>query len=83
MQSVPYGRGAAPHPEHRQESGALKESMPLLGWASSGTEPQVLSIQEALFAPQVTVPAVESLGRICGAPAVACPLALPIAIAGE
>nr|WP_325200850.1 amino acid decarboxylase [uncultured Oscillibacter sp.] len=41
------------------------------------------SIREALFAPQETVPAEKSLGRICGAPTVACPPAVPIAVSGE
>ena len=30
-----------------------------------------------------TVPAEESLGRICGAPTVSCPPAVPIAVSGE
>ena len=41
------------------------------------------SIREALFAPQETVPAEASLGRLCGAPTVACPPAIPIAVSGE
>ena len=41
------------------------------------------SIREALFALQETVPAEASLGRVCGAPTVACPPAIPIAISGE
>lgn len=44
---------------------------------------QVLSIRQALFAPHETVPAAEALGRICGAPTVACPPAIPIAVSGE
>ena len=44
---------------------------------------RVLSIREALFAPQETVPAEECLGRICGAPTVSCPPAVPIAVSGE
>ena len=44
---------------------------------------RVLSVREALFAPQETVPAEESLGRICGAPTVSCPPAVPIAVSGE
>ena len=44
---------------------------------------RVLSVREALFAPQETVPAEESLGRICGAPTVSCPPAMPIAVSGE
>jgi len=43
----------------------------------------VCSIREALFAPQETVPAQAALGRVCGAPTVACPPAIPIAVSGE
>lgn len=44
---------------------------------------RVLSVRQALFAPQETVPAEESLGRVCGAPTVSCPPAVPIAVSGE
>ncbi len=44
---------------------------------------RVRSIREALFAPQETVPAEESLGRVCGGPTVSCPPAVPIAVSGE
>jgi arginine/lysine/ornithine decarboxylase/ferredoxin len=44
---------------------------------------RVLSVREALFAPHETVPAEESLGRICGAATVSCPPAVPIAVPGE
>ena len=44
---------------------------------------RTLSIREALFAPQESVPAEESLGRVCGAPTVGCPPAVPIAVSGE
>ena len=44
---------------------------------------RVLSIRGALFAPQESVPAEESLGRVCGAPTVGCPPAVPIAVSGE
>ena len=43
----------------------------------------VCSIREAVLAPHETVPAAEALGRVCGAPAVGCPPAVPIAMAGE
>lgn len=43
----------------------------------------VRSIREALFAPHETIPAPEGLGRVCGAPTVACPPAIPIAVSGE
>lgn len=43
----------------------------------------VCSVREAVFAPCETVLAAESLGRVCGAPTVACPPAIPIAVSGE
>ena len=43
----------------------------------------VQSIRQALFAPHEAIPAEQSLGRICGAPTVACPPAIPIAVSGE
>ena len=42
-----------------------------------------LSVREAMFAPHETVPIRDALGRICGAPTVACPPAIPIAVSGE
>ena len=44
---------------------------------------QVCSVREALFAPRETIPAAQSLGRVCGAPTVGCPPAIPIAVSGE
>lgn len=44
---------------------------------------QAVSIREALFSPHETIPAVEGLGRICAAPTVSCPPAIPIAVSGE
>ena len=44
---------------------------------------RVMSIRQALFAPHRRIPAGESLGKICGAPTVACPPAIPIAVSGE
>ena len=44
---------------------------------------RVLSVRQALFAPSERIPAGESLGRICGAPTVGCPPAVPIAVCGE
>ena len=41
------------------------------------------SIREAVFAPHETMPARDALGRVCGAPTVACPPAIPIAVSGE
>lgn len=44
---------------------------------------QSLSVREAFFARQELIPVNESLGRICGAPAVSCPPAIPIVVSGE
>ncbi len=44
---------------------------------------RALSARQALFAPRETVPAGKSLGRICGAPTVSCPPAVPAAMSGE
>ena len=44
---------------------------------------RVCSVREALLAPRKTVPAAQSLGRVCGAPTVGCPPAIPIAVSGE
>ena len=41
------------------------------------------SIREAVFAPHETIPVRDALGRVCGAPTVACPPAIPIAVSGE
>lgn len=44
---------------------------------------QEMTVRQALFAPQETVSVKEALGRICGAPTVSCPPAIPIAVSGE
>lgn len=44
---------------------------------------QAVSIRQSLFAPHRTVSPAEALGLICGAPTVACPPAIPIAVSGE
>ncbi|MDE7243244.1 MAG: amino acid decarboxylase [Oscillospiraceae bacterium] len=43
----------------------------------------VCSIREAMFAPREVIPVREAAGRICGAPLVGCPPAVPIVAAGE
>lgn len=42
-----------------------------------------LSIREAFFAKSESVGIADAIGRICGAPAVSCPPAIPVAVAGE
>lgn len=44
---------------------------------------RVLSVREALFAPQEIVPVRDAVGRICGAPTVSCPPAIPVVVSGE
>ena len=45
--------------------------------------PRACTLREAVFSPQVRVPVREAAGRICGAPAVSCPPAVPVAVSGE
>ena len=44
---------------------------------------RVCSLRQALFSPCQTVPVEKALGRVCGAPTVSCPPAVPIAVSGE
>ena len=44
---------------------------------------QKLTIREAIFATQETVPVSTAVGRICGSPTVSCPPAIPIVVSGE
>lgn len=59
---------------------ATENSQPVLPLAKGE---RVLSVREALFAPHETIQAEASLGRVCGAPTVSCPPAIPIAVTGE
>lgn len=56
---------------------ARKENLPMARGES------VCSIREAFFRPHETVSAAEAQGRICAAPTVACPPAIPIVVSGE
>lgn len=42
-----------------------------------------MTVREAIFSPAESVAAENALGRICAAPAVSCPPAIPIAVSGE
>lgn len=44
---------------------------------------QKCSVREAFFAPHEQIPVQEAVGRICGAPTVGCPPAIPIVVSGE
>lgn len=64
--------------------GCLPQRTPL----SLDTLPQqrpisVLSVREAMLSPTEWVPLAAAEGRICAAPTVSCPPAVPVAVAGE
>ncbi len=67
------------------ESALKKNSMPYKqnGFTSLKTAETVISVRKALFASSETVKAENSIGRVCGAPTVSCPPAIPIAVSGE
>lgn len=44
---------------------------------------QAMSPRQALFAPQEQIPVADAVGRICAAPTVSCPPAVPIVVSGE
>ncbi len=44
---------------------------------------QIMPIRRAVFSPTEEIAVEEAVGRICGAPTVACPPAIPIAVSGE
>ena len=46
-------------------------------------QPRRFTIREAVLAPQEMIPAAEAVDRICAAPAVSCPPAIPIVVSGE
>lgn len=56
---------------------ARRPSLPVAKAAS------VMSVREALFSPHEIIPTAEAFGRICGAPTVSCPPAIPIVVSGE
>lgn len=59
--------------------GAPLARMPLPAFSGR----QVLPIRDAVLAPHETVAVQQAIGRICAAPTVACPPAIPIAVSGE
>ena len=44
---------------------------------------QVMTIREAIFAEREIISVENAEGRICGAPVVSCPPAIPIVVSGE
>ena len=49
----------------------------------ASTAKQALSIREAIFSPGELVPLQKASGRVCAAPVVSCPPAIPIVVSGE
>ena len=45
--------------------------------------PRAMTLRQAIFAPSEVAPVGEAAGRVCAAPTVACPPAIPIAVSGE
>lgn len=68
---IPAALGKAPGPA---------AGLPELELPRSG---QAMSPRQAVLSPREAVPASQSLGRICALPTVACPPAIPVAVAGE
>ena len=42
-----------------------------------------LTVREAVFSPHEEIPVEQALGRICAAPSVSCPPAIPVVVSGE
>lgn len=59
-----------------------KPALPRLVLSAARGE-QAMSIRQALLAPHETIPVDQALGRVCAAPAVSCPPAIPIVVTGE
>lgn len=49
----------------------------------NGQPKTVMSIRDAILAPHETVATRDAVGRICAAPTVSCPPAVPVAVSGE
>ncbi|MBO4452747.1 MAG: aminotransferase class I/II-fold pyridoxal phosphate-dependent enzyme [Clostridia bacterium] len=63
---------------------ALPKRDPLPRLAPEVTLPKrAMSIREALFAESEEIPVADAYGRICAAPTVSCPPAVPCAVCGE
>ena len=65
--------------------GTLKTKKPILQTNNYNITPHKrgLSIRDAVFSPTQKLPVHEAVGRICAAPTVSCPPAIPIVVSGE
>lgn len=64
------------------EGGSVPRTLPQAGLAA-GRPKRILPIRQAMFAPQEELPVEKCLGRVCAAPTVSCPPAVPILVCGE
>ena len=62
--------------ENRQETREINPPQ-------SGRPDRAMTVRQAVYAPQEMIPVEQALGRICAAPVVSCPPAIPIAVSGE
>lgn len=68
----------------REILGKAAEKEPLPSFSFSFKQPvQKISVREALFSETERIPVEDAVGRICGAPVISCPPAIPIALCGE
>ncbi len=61
----------------------VRPSLPKIDPVMEDFPQQACSIREALLSAQQTIPVAQSAGRICAAPTVSCPPAVPIVMSGE
>ncbi len=60
-----------------------KPPLPVALPADAGLPRAVMSVREAMLSESEVLPTDEAVGRICAAPTVSCPPAVPIAVSGE
>lgn len=60
-----------------------RPSLPRRPLPLSPLPPRRMSIRQAVLSESETIPLSQALGRVCAAPAVSCPPAIPIAVSGE
>ena len=60
-----------------------REKLPKTHTVMPHNAEKVLSIREAMLCPRESIAVKDAVGRICAAPTVSCPPAIPIAVSGE
>lgn len=74
-----------PSEDYARVARALQHPLPLPEAAPALAAPPqaAMSIRAAIFAPDEYIPTAEAAGRICAAPTVSCPPAVPLVVSGE